>query len=823
MPSAAAAPARTCRARSIARSAAAHAAARLPAVSSGKIARMPSPRNFSTSPPVAAHGLDHRLEIAIERGEQVRLAEPFAHRGEAAQVGEQDRRFDMAVVAAPDRAREHRIGRAVAEEGAQQARARAAHGGGLERRGQRLAQPLDQLEVPVGEAVGAVAHQAHALHRAVAIFERQRQIVGAARRGHLVQHLVVAPRDPDRPAGAGRSAGARSRTGTGCRNTRRSRAWSAAPDTRACPAPSRVQITPQALASGLASRCPARSRQSGTPRSTRRRQKPSIRSSGTEVTRASPISQRAISSAARSTLSGCSTGMSACQDDRAARQGGPGLPQLSLAPAPARLQTRPAMGALVRCGRAGAGRSRPEPVVVRAPDSAVEERAVLGSGLGSSSGRPHNREPTAKDRPQWPREARPPSRPAARSSATAPSAISPRRPSRPAARSRPRPACSSCRSTRRAACTTTCGCSSATTLKSWAVPQGPLARPHGPAARRAHRGPPARICRLRGADPARASTAPAAMIVWDRGTWIPMGDPEADYRKGTLKFRLAGEKLGGGWMLVRLKPKEGERGDNWLLIKERDPFARPGSDAAILEERPESVLSGRRVEDLAAPEAPPEPARRAQARGRSRPSALQGARKAPLPRTFRPQLASPAARAARRRGVAARDQVRRLPHDRADRWWRGAAVHAHRPGLDRPLRRPGRGFPPAALQAGADRRRDRGAGRAGHRKLRRAAGRARRGAHAGADLLCLRPDVPGRLRPDRGAAARAQARAARAARRRRSPPTSALQISEHVRGPRPRLPRAGVAARPRGRDLQARECALSSRRAREPGSRANAG
>ena len=62
----------------------------------------------------------------------------------------------------------------------------------------------------------------------------------------------------------------------------------------------------------------------------------------------------------------------------------------------------------------------------------------------------------------------------------------------------------------------------------------------------------------------RASTAPAAMIVWDRGTWIPMDDADADYRKGTLKFRLSGEKLGGGWMLVRLKPKEGERGDNWL-------------------------------------------------------------------------------------------------------------------------------------------------------------------------------------------------------------------------------------------------------------------
>ncbi len=44
-----------------------------------------------------------------------------------------------------------------------------------------------------------------------------------------------------------------------------------------------------------------------------------------------------------------------------------------------------------------------------------------------------------------------------------------------------------------------------------------------------------------------------AMIVWDRGTWVPMGDADADYQKGTIKFRLSGEKLGGGWTLVRIK------------------------------------------------------------------------------------------------------------------------------------------------------------------------------------------------------------------------------------------------------------------------------
>jgi bifunctional non-homologous end joining protein LigD len=179
------------------------------------------------------------------------------------------------------------------------------------------------------------------------------------------------------------------------------------------------------------------------------------------------------------------------------------------------------------------------------------------------------------------------------------------------------------------------------TLKSWAVPQGPSLDPQVRRLAVHTEDHPLEYADFEELIP-KGQYGAGGMIVWDRGTWIPMADAEADYRKGTLKFRLSGEKLGGGWMLVRLKPKEGERGDNWLLIKERDPFARPGSAAAIVEERPESVLSGRLVEDLAGTETPPEPDRARKSKP-ARPSALQGARKAALPRTFRPQLASPAA------------------------------------------------------------------------------------------------------------------------------------------------------------------------------------
>jgi DNA ligase D len=180
------------------------------------------------------------------------------------------------------------------------------------------------------------------------------------------------------------------------------------------------------------------------------------------------------------------------------------------------------------------------------------------------------------------------------------------------------------------------------TLKSWAVPNGPSLDPKVRRLAVQTEDHPLEYADFEEYIP-KGQYGAGGMIVWDRGTWTPMGDPEGDYRKGTLKFRLDGEKLGGGWTLVRLKPKEGDRGDNWLLIKERDAFARPGSDGAVLEERPESVISGRRVEELAAPEAPTGPARARRAKPVGA-AELKGARKAPLPRTFRPQLASPTTR-----------------------------------------------------------------------------------------------------------------------------------------------------------------------------------
>lgn len=91
-----------------------------------------------------------------------------------------------------------------------------------------------------------------------------------------------------------------------------------------------------------------------------------------------------------------------------------------------------------------------------------------------------------------------------------------------------------------------------------------------------------------------------AVLLWDRGTWEPDGDPAAAYAAGSLRFRLQGEKLGGGWRLIRMQPRTGERQASWLLIKARDSAARGRSEPDVLEEQPLSVLSGRTIEDIAA-------------------------------------------------------------------------------------------------------------------------------------------------------------------------------------------------------------------------------
>ncbi len=90
--------------------------------------------------------------------------------------------------------------------------------------------------------------------------------------------------------------------------------------------------------------------------------------------------------------------------------------------------------------------------------------------------------------------------------------------------------------------------------------------------------------------------------LWDRGYWEPEGDrtPEEALASGDFKFVLDGERLHGGWVLVRMKrDRKSGKHINWLLIKHRDEFAQDGNGEVILSED-RSIASGRSMATIAA-------------------------------------------------------------------------------------------------------------------------------------------------------------------------------------------------------------------------------
>src|SRR5579872_5958758 len=136
------------------------------------------------------------------------------------------------------------------------------------------------------------------------------------------------------------------------------------------------------------------------------------------------------------------------------------------------------------------------------------------------------------------------------------------------------------------------------TLKSWAVPKGLSLDPTEKRLAVHVEDHPVEYAGFEGTIP-EGEYGAGAVIIWDRGEWEPLGDADRDYRKGELKFLLHGQKLNGAWMLVRLRRKEGEDADNWLVIKERDESAIPLAKFDITTERPESVLTGRTLAEVA--------------------------------------------------------------------------------------------------------------------------------------------------------------------------------------------------------------------------------
>jgi bifunctional non-homologous end joining protein LigD len=91
------------------------------------------------------------------------------------------------------------------------------------------------------------------------------------------------------------------------------------------------------------------------------------------------------------------------------------------------------------------------------------------------------------------------------------------------------------------------------------------------------------------------------VMVWDQGTWEPHVDVDEGLKSGSLKFAMKGKKMKGNWTLVRMHNMSGNK-PNWLLIKEHDEFERGEHDPPITEEKPNSAITGRSLEEIASAE-----------------------------------------------------------------------------------------------------------------------------------------------------------------------------------------------------------------------------
>ena len=135
-------------------------------------------------------------------------------------------------------------------------------------------------------------------------------------------------------------------------------------------------------------------------------------------------------------------------------------------------------------------------------------------------------------------------------------------------------------------------------MLSWAVTRGPSLNPHDKRLAIHVEDHPIEYNAFEGTIP-KGQYGGGTVMIWDRGKWEPVFDPEFGMKKGHLEFVLHGKKLHGRWHLVRMKKRPGERQEPWLLIKGEDEYARSKSGPDILEEEPDSAASRRSMEQIA--------------------------------------------------------------------------------------------------------------------------------------------------------------------------------------------------------------------------------
>lgn len=136
-------------------------------------------------------------------------------------------------------------------------------------------------------------------------------------------------------------------------------------------------------------------------------------------------------------------------------------------------------------------------------------------------------------------------------------------------------------------------------LKSWAVPKGPSLDPSDKRLAMMVEDHPVSYFDFEGIIP-EGNYGAGTVMVWDVGTWEPLGDARAMLGKGDLKFRLKGKKLKGEFVLAHMKGRRpGSKGNEWLLIKKKDDGAQPGFDIDKLDW---SVLTKRSLKEIAGDE-----------------------------------------------------------------------------------------------------------------------------------------------------------------------------------------------------------------------------
>jgi bifunctional non-homologous end joining protein LigD len=137
-------------------------------------------------------------------------------------------------------------------------------------------------------------------------------------------------------------------------------------------------------------------------------------------------------------------------------------------------------------------------------------------------------------------------------------------------------------------------------LKSWAVPKGPSLDPNDKRLAMRTEDHPLDYGDFEGTIP-KGEYGGGTVMLWDQGRWIPEPgkDPRKTLDEGHLHFTLDGDRMKGEWVMFRLKPRQGEKAEPWMLKKVTDQYANEDAGDTLVDEYQTSVTTGRTMAEIA--------------------------------------------------------------------------------------------------------------------------------------------------------------------------------------------------------------------------------